>query len=86
MNRSMTNHAATRLNQRGISHSTLEYLLENGQTEYAPGGAIKIFITRRDANTAISEYKKQIKIIEKAMNKNIIEKDGIILTMYHKTR
>lgn len=86
MNKPLTNHAIKRLNQRGISHKTLEYLLENGQTAYAPGGAIKIFITRRDANAAISRYKKKIKIIERAMNKNVIEKDGTILTIYHDTR
>lgn len=86
MDKSLTCHATKRLRQRGIDNKVLTYLLENGNTEYAPGGSIKIFITRQNAQMAISKLKKKIKLIEKAIDKNIIEKNGKIITIYHNTR
>ena len=86
MNDTLTYHATKRLNQRGIHRRILNYLLENGRAEYAPGGAIKISITRRDADQAISSLKKKISLIENATNKVIIEKDGKIITIYHQIR
>jgi len=83
MNDNFSSHAQVRLNQRGIKQQIVTYLLENGRAEYAPGGAMKIFITRREANRAISHLKKQIKIIEKAIGKTVIEKDCNVITVYH---
>lgn len=83
MNNSLTWHARKRLRQRGISEKLLYCLMEHGRSKYAHGGAIKISLTRRDANKVISKLKREIRSIECAVGKSVIEKEGKILTVYH---
>ncbi len=84
MNNSLTWHASKRLRQRGINDKVLDCLIKHGMDEYAPGGATKISLGRRDANKVISELKREIDLIECAVGKSIIEKEGRILTIYHR--
>ena len=82
---SITNHAKIRFRQRGISGQTLDYLIQYGDTEYAPGGAMKIILTKRNAAKVISAMKKEIKKIERARGLVVVQKDGRILTSYRKS-
>jgi len=52
--KSLSRHAETRLQQRGISERTLDYLQEYGEESYAPGGATKITLSRRARDRIIS--------------------------------
>lgn len=100
MDLNLTRHADKRLRQRGINNTTLEYIYLYGDIQNAPGGALKIFLSRKDVNEEIkrlkihcrSAYKfknkkkinHEIKLLERAAGKCIIEKDGQILTVYNR--
>ena len=84
MNLEVTSHARHRFNQRGIDESIIGYLIHYGDTSYAPGGAMKISLSKRNANKVIAALKKQIRNIEKAQGIMIVQKDGSILTGYHR--
>lgn len=83
MKNSLTKHASKRIRQRGITKKLLACLIKHGTVDYCAGGATKTYLTCRDANKAISELKKNIRSIERASGKSIIEKEGKILTVYH---
>ena len=83
MKNSLTKHASKRIRQRGITKNLLTCLIKHGTVEYCTGGATKTYLTRRDANIAISALKRRIRSIERAAGKSIIEKKGKILTVYH---
>jgi hypothetical protein len=62
----MTDHAQTRFRQRGINEQVLDYLIKYGDTKHAPGGALRITLTKRNASKLISALKKEIHKIERA--------------------
>lgn len=84
MDTQITNHAKTRFQQRGIKGKIIDYLMEHGDKEYAPGGAMKITMKKRAASNRIYELKKEINIIENAKNLIIIQKGHSVITSYHK--
>lgn len=100
MDLNLTQHADKRLRQRGINNTTLEYLYLYGDIQNAPGGALKIFLSRKDVNEEIKKLKRhckiackfkdkkkinhEIRMLERAAGKCIIEKDGRILTVYNR--
>ena len=83
MKNSLTKHASKRIRQRGITKKLLSCVIQHGTVKYCAGGATKTYLTRRDANKAISALKRRIRSIERAAGKSIIEKEGKILTVYH---
>ncbi len=85
MNNSISNHAKTRFQQRGINEKVVDYLKKYGDASYAPGGAKKITLTRRNVDKIISNLKRDIHLLEHAGRVVLIEKDGQILTGYHKS-
>lgn len=85
MNLQITNHAKTRFRQRGISGQILDCLIQYGDTEYGPGGAMKIILKKRNAAKVINAMKKEINKIERASGLIVVEKNGRILTGYHKS-
>ena len=85
MNLQITNHAKTRFRQRGISNQTLDCLIQYGDNEYGPGGAMKIILTKQNAVKVINAMKKEINKIERASGLIVVEKNGRILTGYHKS-
>ena len=82
--KSLSRHAETRLQQRGISERTLDYLQEYGEESYAPGGAMKITLSRRARNAIIQKLKKDIQWIERTSHVVEIQKDGLTLTVYNR--
>lgn len=85
MNLQITDHAKTRFRQRGIDEQVLDYLMHYGDAKHAPGGAMRISLSKRNANKVIAALKKQIHKIERAQGLVIVQKDGNILTGYHRT-
>ena len=79
-----TTHAKIRYQQRGINRLVAEYLVEYGDTNYTPHGAQKITLTKRRRDQIIAALKKEMKKIERASSVTLIEKDGVILTGYHR--
>jgi len=100
MDLNLTQHADKILRQRGINNKTLEYIYLYGDVQNAPGGAQKIFLSRKGVNKEIkrlkmnhkntgrsnefNNLKHDIKCLERAAGKCIIEKDGQILTVYNR--
>lgn len=84
MNIFLTYHARTRFRQRGIDHEIVNYLYKYGKTSFTTGGAMIVDLTNRNKKKILNELKKEMRWIEKASRVLIIEKDGHILTGYHK--
>jgi hypothetical protein len=84
MNIQVTGHAQTRFQQRGINQIVVDYLVQYGEAKHAPGGALKISLSKRNCAKMIGALKKEMKQIERAGEIIIVEKDGLILTGYHK--
>jgi hypothetical protein len=80
----VTKHAAIRFQQRGINRIIIDYLLRYGDSTHAPGGALKISLTRKNKEKIVSSLKNEIKKIERSSRIVLIEKDNSILTAYHK--
>ncbi len=80
-----THHAKSRYQQRGIGRLVADCLIEYGETNFAPHGAIKITLTKRSTAKIISTLKKEIKKIERARNVVLVQKNGVILTGYHRS-
>lgn len=84
MDHQITNHARTRFRQRGIDSLVLGYLIQCGDYEIVSGSAYRISLSKRNANKMIRALKKEIHKIERAQNLIIIQKDGDVLTGYHR--
>jgi len=84
MNIVLTDHARTRFRQRGIKGEIVTYLYKYGKISFATGGAMEVDLTSRNKKKILHELKKEMRWIEKASRVKIIEKDGHILTGYHK--
>ncbi len=85
MENQFTHHAKTRFRQRGIGEIVVDYLNKYGEATYAPGGAVRFFLTRRNTNKIIGDLKREIHKIERARGVVIVQKDGQILTGYHRS-
>ena len=79
-----TKHAKIRYQQRGIDRLVAECLIEFGETQFAPRGAVKICLSRRNTAEIVSALKKEIQKIERASSVILVQKDGEILTGYHR--
>ena len=84
MNLQLTGHAQTRFQQRGIKQKVIDYLVQYGAAKHAPGGALKISLSKRNKAKIIGALKKEMKKIERASEIIIVEKDGWVVTGYHK--
>ena len=82
--KNLTFHAQVRFRQRGIQEDTIRVLMQHGETYSAPGGAHQVTLSARNAAKAIGQLKRQIHWIEKASKIVLIEKEGFVLTGYHK--
>lgn len=80
----ITFHAKVRFRQRGILEDTIRVLMQHGEKHSAPDGAHKVILSARNAGEAIGQLKRQIHWIEKASKIVLIEKEGVVLTGYHK--
>lgn len=77
-----TNHSTVRKSQRGIKDHHISFLIENGSFTSAPGGVTKVTLTRKDAQAAISERKREIQEISNLAGLTVILDRDVILTVY----
>ena len=78
----LTNHANKRIRQRGISSLSLDIIQQFGSYREAPGGTTKIFLGRKECQTAVQEFKRLIQLLDKTNGGTIIFADDKILTVY----
>jgi len=77
-----THHARKRCQQRGISGEALELILDYGRICHAPGGAIKLFLGKKEYRELMNGLKQAMKVIERAKNGTLILANEKILTVY----
>ena len=80
----LTKHAEGRLRQRGWSEQIVDIVMTYGRFERAPGGAVRVFIGNREAQTIDHEIKALWKLVSRARGGTILIKDDCILTVYKK--
>jgi hypothetical protein len=75
-------HAKIRARQRGFSSTTLNIIWKYGREFYAPGGAIKYFMGKKEHRCALAENQINRKAVDRAKNGSIIVIEGSIITAY----
>jgi hypothetical protein len=78
----MTKHATTRSQQRSITNDVLNVIQQFGRMDYAPGGAIKISLGKKEYATAVYEIKKFMKLLDRAKGGTMIIAGDNVVTVY----
>ena len=82
----LTNHASTRMQQRGVMVRSLEFVLENAdKSEFVGSGCREQWISRRHLAT-LRRKGEDRRLIDRADSIAVVlSEDGAIVTIYHKT-
>jgi hypothetical protein len=81
----ISQHAAARSQQRGISSDCITLIIDLGAAEKRPGGALEYKLRKKDKEKLIKYYKHKINMLNKAGVKAILI-DGDteeIITVYN---
>lgn len=82
----LTKHAKIRSQQRAIPKSEIDLILNYGDSVYKRGGAVEIGIKKKEKNRIIKKLRRMINKLDKIQNKRVLMIDGVIVTVYHKTK
>lgn len=82
MSYSITQHAETRMNQRGIRKEDFGLLLATADQVASDA----YLMTNEIADEEIARRKKEIQQFERLRGKKLIVEGGVIITSYHATR
>jgi hypothetical protein len=85
MKEMLSAHAELRMRQRGIREDIIYCLRDCGKPTYAKGGAVKYSLAKKDLRNAISELRAFLKRLERAEGIIVVEGEGRIQTVYHRT-
>jgi len=78
-----SNHAQTRKQQRSFSNEITDVIQIYGRSNKAPGGAAKLYLGKKEGLKAISDLKRKIKLIERAIGGTIIlSEEYKVITVY----
>lgn len=77
-NHHLTNHATTRMQQRGLRYSDMELLLQTA-TQVFPDAYL---LTNKDAEREIAARKREIQRLEKLKGRKVVVDGGVVLTQY----
>lgn len=82
----ISEHAKTRMQQRGISAEAIEWLLAYGETIHDHHGAEVCYFTKRSRHNMATDLGQSImKRYEKFMNSYlVISADGAVITIGHR--
>lgn len=83
----VSQHAAVRSQQRGISSDCIDLIIDLGAAEKRPGGALEYKLRKKDKEKLIMYYKHKIHILNKAGVKAILINGDTeeIITAYNLT-
>ena len=76
-----TNHARTRMRQRGLRDHDVELILTHG-TDTGDG----VILATKDAQRIINRAKRAIKMAERLQNKRVIADGDEVITVFHASR
>ena len=77
----ISDHAQTRIRQRGLKEEDLLFIVENG----SPAGD-GYLLTSHDAQEIVASAKRQIALAERLKNKLAIVRDDVVVTAFTPTR
>lgn len=78
----LTEHAKERMRQRGFPGLAISIIEHYGTPSKAPGGAIKVVLSNKGRQDAISEAKHFIQLLDSVKGAAIIIKEDNALTLY----
>ena len=78
----MSRHAEARVRQRGISTADIGIIWKYGRETYAPGGAVKYFLGRKECRYALNVQNEKVHVVENAKGGTLVLIDGMIITAY----
>lgn len=76
-----TNHARTRIRQRGLRHADVEFVLQFG-TETADG----VILSNQDADCLVADAKRTIAMAERLRGQRIVADGDTIITVFRADR
>jgi hypothetical protein len=84
----LTQHAEARMQQRGISSTTLESLLDYGTMTYDHrGGALVFFDKKAKSRLLRNVGRAQYRVMEKQLNAYaVVANDGSVVTVGHRRK
>jgi hypothetical protein len=83
----LTQHAAVRMQQRGITRTTLESLLEYGVQTYDHHGATIVYFNRKARARLMRDTPRaRYRVMEKQLNAYAVVADGEVVTVGHRHR
>jgi hypothetical protein len=77
-NHHLTNHATTRMQQRGLRYADMDLLLRTA-TQVSPDAYL---LTEKDAEREITTRKNEIQRLERLKGRKIVIDGGVVLTQY----
>jgi len=78
----LTKHAQERVNQRGLTQTFINLVLEHGSLEYAPGGIYRLVLRRRDRQEIVSQLKQMLRAVEQARDGVLVLNEQAVITAY----
>jgi hypothetical protein len=78
----LTSHAQKRKQQRGFSNLSIEIIRNFGRIDSAPGGAVKIFLGKKESQQAICEFKRFIQLLDNSKGGTLIIDGDYLITLY----
>lgn len=75
----ISRHAEERMRQRGLRRHDIELIIGCGSEI----GEDVFFLSRKDADQAIRQRKKEIQAIERLRDKKVVLADDTVVTCYH---
>ena len=87
LNLQLTGHADTRVQQRGVKKSVMEFILNEADIDLPAGrGCRSIFVSHRKLNRLINENKLKPKFAARVDGVVLIEHGNELVTLFHKTQ
>ena len=80
----LTQHAKARFQERGLRGLLTDIVMAYGRIENAPGGAIKVFLGKKEVQGIREEVKGFVQMLDRASGGTLILKDNIIITAYRR--
>jgi hypothetical protein len=83
----LTNHAKQRIQQRGIKQDVVNFIIDQAdKVEHSRDGASAISVSKKRIKHLIKKKIVNSHLAEKANGVVLIENNGDVLTVFHKTR
>jgi hypothetical protein len=82
----ITKHAAQRLQQRGITQTAVDLILQFGIEYHRPGGAVEYLFTRKSAIELERDMKECRNMISKLRGRALLVTDGRLKTAYYRSK